>query len=194
SGLDYSLDKGAEGKFILSWTYSDTDLAGLTLSDNSILFKLCFDVVGANGSTSSITFSGDNTTSQLATNIDGEPYNFQQCDGSVTAGEAQGVTVRKTSPTCPGNNDGSITLTVHSGQSPYTYAWTKDGESVGASATIHTMTAGTYSYGVTANGGVEIGKGDVVFDVPAAIMINGEVPPIDQGNDGAIDVTVSGGS
>ena len=194
SGLDYSLDKGAEGKFILSWTYSDTDLAGLTLSDNSILFKLCFDVVGANGSTSSITFTGDNTTSQLATNIDGEPYNFQQCDGSVTAGEAQGVTVRKTSPTCPGNNDGSITLTVHSGQSPYTYAWTKDGESVGASATINTLTAGTYSYVVTDNGGVEIGKGDVVLDDPAAIMINGEVTPINQGNDGAIDVTVSGGS
>src|SRR5690606_21023723 len=90
--------------------------------------------------------------------------------------------------------DGSITLTVHSGRSPYTYAWTSGGESVGATATINSLTAGTYSYVVTDNGGAELGKGDVVVDDQAAIMINGEGTPINQGNDGAIDVTVSGGS
>lgn len=194
TGNDYSLEKGVEGKFILSWTYSDTDLAGLTLTDNSILFKLCFDVVGEDGASTGITFSGDNTTSQLATDIEGEPFTFQSCAGLVTVGEPQAVTAQRSSPTCPGNNDGSITLTVNSGQSPYTYAWTKDGESVGASATINNLTAGTYSYVVTDNGGAEVGSGDVVLEDPEEIMISGEVTQINQGDDGAIDVTVSGGN
>lgn len=194
SGLDYSLDKGAEGKFILSWTYSDPDLAGLTLEDNSILFKLCFDVVGSDGANTSITFTGDNNTSQLATDIEGQPYDFQYCEGSVTVGEPEGVTVQRTSPTCPGNNDGSITLTVNSGQSPYTYSWTSGGENVGASATISSLAAGTYSYVVTDNSGTEIGSGDVVLSDPEEIMIDGDITQTNQGDDGAIDVTVTGGS
>lgn len=194
SGLDYSLDKGPEGKFILSWTYSNTDLAGLTLADNSILFKLCFDVVGDDGASTNITFTGDNNTSQLATNIEGEPYTFQSCEGSVTVGQPEGVTVQRSNPTCPGNNDGSISLTANSGQSPYTYAWTKDGESVGASATLNNLTAGTYSYVVTDNGGTEIGSGDVQLTDPEEIMISAEITQINQGNDGAIDVTVTGGT
>lgn len=191
---DYNLDKGSEGKFILSWTYSSTDLAGLTLNDNSILFKICFEVVGDDGETSDITFSGDNTTSQLATNIEGEPYDFQHCDGSVTVGQPQDVSVQKTNPTCNGDNDGSIALTVNAGESPYTFAWTKDGESVGATATLTALTAGTYNYVVTDNTGAEIGSGDVTLDDPEAIMVDGQITEIDQGNDGAIDITVSGGA
>lgn len=194
SGLDYSLDKGAEGKFILSWTYSSTDLAGLTLSDNSILFKLCFDVAGNDGASTNISFTGDNNTNQIATNIEGEPYTFQACNGSVTVGEPEGVTVQRSNPTCPGNNDGSISLTVNSGQAPYTFAWTKNGESVGATASLNNLNAGTYSYVVTDNNGTQVGSGDVVLTDPSEIVISAEVTQINQGNDGAIDVTVSGGA
>lgn len=193
-GLDYSLDKGADGIFILAWTYSNTDLAGLTLEDNSILFKLCFDVIGDDGASTNISFVEDNNTAQLATNIEGEPFTFQSCEGSVTVGQPQGVMVQRINPTCPGNNDGSISLTVSSGQSPYTFAWTKDGQNVGATATLNNLTAGTYSYVVTDNGGNEIGSGDVQLSDPDEIMITADITQISQGNDGAIDVTVSGGT
>ncbi len=193
TSFDYSLEKGAEGKAILSWTYKSPDGPGITLDDNSLLFKLCFDVIGDNGAVSSITFTGDNTTTQLAADVDGNFYTFQQCDGSVTVGQPEDVSVQTVAPTCTGNNDGSISLTVNAGQSPYTFAWTKDGQAVGAKATISALTAGTYSYVVTDNSGTEIGKGDVVLNDPDPIVIDSEITPINQGNDGAIDVTVSGG-
>ncbi len=192
--FDYSLEKGPEGKAILSWGYKSTDGKGVTLADNSILFKLCFDVIGDNGTQTNITFTGDNATTQIATDIDGKFYTFQHCSGSVTVGQAEAVTVKKVNPTCNGNNDGSISLTVNKGQSPFKFAWTKNGQSVGATATIKTLTAGTYSYVVTDNSGAEIGKGDVVLEEPNPIKISGEIKAIDKGNDGAIVITATGGT
>lgn len=193
TGMDYNLDKGSEGKLILSWTHSDPFGEGLTLEDNSLLFKICFDVIGDDGAKTNITFTGDNETAQIATNIAGEFYTFQQCDGSVTVGQPEDIIVTKKAPTCNGDNDGSISLTVQTGQSPYTYAWSKDGMTVGATASLNALTSGTYSYVVTDNSGTEIGKADVVLEEPSLIMIEYSITPVDQGNDAAIDVTVTGG-
>lgn len=194
TGNDYNLEKGAQGKFLLSWTHNNPFGDGLTLDDNSLLFKLCFDVIGDNGAKTDITFTGDNETTQIATDIDGKFYTFQYCNGSVTVGQPEDVSVKKVNPTCNGNNDGSISLTVNKGQSPFKFAWTKNGQSVGATATIKTLTAGTYSYVVTDNTGAEIGKGDVVLEDPAPIKISSEITPIEKGNDGAIMITVTGGT
>ena len=51
-----------------------------------------------------------------------------------------------TSPTCNGDNNGSITVTASGGVSPYTYAWTPSG---GTKATASNLTGATYTCTVT---------------------------------------------
>lgn len=193
-GEDHSLDKGSEGKAIFSWTHkSPHDGKGITLEDNSILFKLCFEVIGSDGASTDIAFTEDGHTFQMAGNMDGKTYNFQFCNGSVKVGDVENVTVRKTDPTCYGDKDGSISLTVRNGQSPYTYSWTKNGETIGATASLNSLEAGTYSYKVTDASGKEMGSGDVTLTAPEEIRITGDITPVEQGKDGAIEVTVRGG-
>lgn len=193
-GEDFNLDKGSEGKAIISWTHKNPfDGVGVTLDDNSILFKLCFEVIGSDGASTDISFTEDDHTFQLAGNISGDTYTFQYCDGSVKVGEVENVTVRKTDPTCYGDKDGSISLTVRNGESPYTYSWKKDGETIGATASLTSLAAGTYTYTVTDASGKELGTGDVTLSAPDEIKIEGEIIAVEQGNDGEILVSVSGG-
>lgn len=192
-GFDYSLDQSGDGRAILSWTYDGMDQKGVTAEDHSVLFKMCFEVIGEDGDQTDIAFTEDDHTFQLAGTVDGDPIDFQACDGSVTVGEADPVSVNTKAPTCFGDKDGSITLRVSGGQSPYTYTWKKDGETIGATATLNNLAAGKYSYTVVDNTGKEMGSGEVNLKDPDEIKIEGDIKPVESGADGAIEVTVSGG-
>ncbi|GAA5222060.1 cohesin domain-containing protein [Membranihabitans marinus] len=193
-GNDFNLGNGADGYMILVWTYSSADLQGTTLDDNSILFKMCFDVIGSNGQSSDIKFEENDRTKFLASDVEGNRFTFQSCSGKVTVGSSQGVSVTSNNPTCFGDNNGSISLNVSGGQSPYTYEWTKNGSNVGSTNNISSLTAGTYHYKVTDNSNAVIGEADVVLTEPSEIVIQSNVTPIVNGNDGAIALTVTGGS
>lgn len=193
-GNDFNLGNGADGYMILVWTYSNADLQGATLDDNSILFKMCFDVIGNNGQSSDIKFEENDRTKFLASDVEGNRFTFQSCSGKVTVGSSQGVSVTSNNPSCFGDNNGSISLNVSGGQSPYTYVWTKNGSNAGSSKDLSGLTGGTYRYKVTDNTGAVIGEADVVLTEPSEIVIQSSVTPIVNGNDGAIALTVSGGS
>ena len=102
---------------------------------------------------------------------------------------APSLTIAST-PACPGTNSGSIDLTVTGGTPPFDFDWSdglpnqEDHAMVGAG--FYTVTV-TDDNGMTANTSVSVGE-------HPAVTLTADVTP-DRGNgDGAIDLSVSGGS
>ncbi len=96
-----------------------------------------------------------------------------------------------TDVSCNGGNDGAVNITISGGTLPYTYSWSNGS----VSEDISGLTSGSYTVTVTdANGCSEI----VSFNItePAAISVSSIVTDVScNGNaDGAIDITVSGGT
>lgn len=92
---------------------------------------------------------------------------------------------------CFGDSSGSIDLTVTGGLAPYAFAWSNG-------ATTEDLTgigSGTYSVTVTDNDTALYVDSFTVAE-PSEIIINGTITPPSSGtsNDGAIDVTVTGGT
>ncbi len=103
------------------------------------------------------------------------------------------VTVKTSSVTCNGGSDGSATVTPYFGTSPYTYEWSYDDGT--ADSTLTNVPAGDYWVKVTdANNKTD----SVAFTIsePTAIRVTASITDVTcpHGTDGAIDITVTGGS
>ncbi|MBL4577658.1 MAG: SprB repeat-containing protein, partial [Flavobacteriales bacterium] len=96
------------------------------------------------------------------------------CTGSATvtvsdsAGPTASIPVANIFPvTCPGGNDGELTVAVTDGMPPYTYLW--DDPAAQTNATADSLTAGTYSVIVTDSNGC-ISSVSAVIVEPAALI------------------------
>ena len=108
---------------------------------------------------------------------------------TVTVNPLPGITKVTTDPTCSPGNDGVIDITV-SGNSPFSFNWS----TVDTSEDLTGLTFGTYTVTVTdANGCTATDA--TTFAVPG-FNVSGVVTDVscNSGNDGAIDVTVTGGT
>lgn len=94
-------------------------------------------------------------------------------------------------PSCVPGNDGSIDITVLGGTAPYTYLWSNGS----TSEDIYSLSVGTYSVTVTDLNNCTFSK---TFNVvnPLAPTISAIVNPPScvPGNDGSIDIIISGGT
>ena len=94
---------------------------------------------------------------------------------------------------CNGGNTGAIDLTATGGSGPLTYAW----DNSSTSQDISTLIAGTYSVVVTDSTGCAKSGSYTVTQPSAVVAVVSAVPThvlCNGGNNGAIDLTVSGGS
>lgn len=106
-----------------------------------------------------------------------------------------------TSPLCNGNDNGAIALTVSGGVAPYTYAWTGPNGFTANTEDLTGLSAGSYTVVVTDGAGCSISQG---FNVTAPNALQASsmpsLLPFGQniscagGNDGAIDLSVGGGT
>lgn len=100
------------------------------------------------------------------------------------------VELNKTAITCSGANDGKLTATVQGGTAPYSYAWSNESTEqnlTGLSAGTYTLTI-TDANGCTVEASASLTDPDEINVVPAKKDVTCE-----NGNDGEIDITVSGG-
>ena len=86
SGVDVGDADAASGELKLLWQ-ADFSTPSVTLADNTVLFELCFDVIGADGSRSSIGFANlQDFPIEFSSEI-GQAVDFFVNDGSVTVGD-----------------------------------------------------------------------------------------------------------
>lgn len=89
------------------------------------------------------------------------------------------------------NGQGQIDLTVSGGNAPYTYNWSNGG----TTASISGLSAGTYSCTITDNSGCSIVTGTIsVGNTASGMSASTVVVDASCGNNGSIDLTVTGGT
>ena len=173
----------------------------------SLVPALCFDSenggvqINPNGGVGNFTFewSNDQMTQNL-TNVGVGTYTLTVTDGNgckaiesvqVTAPNELIIQETVLNATCAGNNNGTITTSVTGGSGQHQYHW-----STGATTpNISQLSSGTYSLTVTDANGCEKIK-EMVVSQNTDIQIASTISEIScyELNDGAIDLTVSGGS
>lgn len=136
-------------------------------------------------SSSSFTLSQFNTAlDNINNNYDNgtSNNNFLSCQLHLTA--------CKTNLTCNGGSDGSINLTVHNGQAPFTYQWSNGANT----QDLNNLPAGIYTVTVTDNNG-QTANLSISLQQPTPIIVNSILTSITCNGDsnGSISLSVIGG-
>jgi hypothetical protein len=156
----------------------------------------------ATGGTPPYTYlwnDANNQTSAVASNLAVGTYNVTVTDAASctfvatvsVSGLGPNVVATQTNVTgCFGNNNGSISLNVSGGATPYTYAWS-NGQST---QNIFTLTSGNYTVTVTDNLGCSTIQ-TITITSPSELEATFTLTPTLQGQStGAATATVSGGT
>ena len=114
---------------------------------------------------------------------------------SITVGQPGSGIVASTSVVpvlCNGDSTGSINLTVNGPNSPFTYLW-NNGDTT---QNLDSLTAGIYVVTITNSNGCTVSASDTINEPFSSISLSIATTDVscNFGNDGAIDLTVIGGS
>jgi gliding motility-associated-like protein/uncharacterized repeat protein (TIGR01451 family) len=150
--------------------------------------------------------TGDNDDPEDLTGLQSGSYNVTATDGNGCT-ETAGFVINQpdctlsldavsTDASCHGAADGSINLTITGGNAPFFIDWDNDGTGDNDDPEdLAGLTAGTYSVTVLDDDGC---MADFSLDIaePTLLTVNGIGANVTSpgGNDGAIDLTVSGGT
>ncbi len=191
----------------LTVSWSDASFMGQSLADGTGIFEICFDVIGAAGSSSPITFSGSLTQVEVL-NPMFQVLGFNGQAGSVTVAGAITLTFTSCSSPSSAANVGNFTTTASGGIPPYSYSWVNTANAaISGTGMIATnggsdtagddipfgdvpLPSGTYDVTLTdSNGGVQTASVEI-FDAPELLVfIDGTPPTCATSTDGAFDIT-----
>lgn len=145
---------------VMGVSWSDNTFAGVTLPDDAIFFEICFDVIGQLGDCSQLEITESLVPFEVV-NINSDQVQLVPGDGKAVITENPFfVLLEQDSLTCPSFDDGSFTVTVDQGVSPYQFSWNTVPNSGpnsapvvipnnGGSATVSNLPAGSYQVTIT---------------------------------------------
>jgi hypothetical protein len=162
--------------------------------------------VYASGGTGNLTYSwSDGQSSNNATGLSGGGYNITVTDANgctasdsivVIEAGAFSTSVASTNISCNGANDGSIDLTVTGGTAPYTFLWSTGTTTEDVSGLAFAPSTAPYMVTITdANGCASINGSDIQEPLVLSVSTGSITDPTSiGGTDGAVDMTVAGGT
>ncbi len=187
-----------DGDIRLLW--SDSQGGSVSLPGDTLLYSLCFVAIGADGTSSDVTWDYDFIIEIVGP--DGAiPH--QLVDGSVTITDnaCDGITVSGTTTdvACFGENTGAIDITVSGATPPITYAWeaTNGGSGLDPDAEDQSgLTAGTYSVTVTDNQSLTATESFTITEPGSALSasIAPTAATCNGGSDGSATANPTGGT
>lgn len=202
----------ASGLGIGTYTCTVTDANGCTMTESFTITEPTAVVASSsstsilcNGQTADITITGSGGTGAYTGegtfNVVAGTYTYtvtdaNGCTGSttvtITEPTAIAASAVQTNVSCFGGSNGTIDVTVTGGTGPYTFSW-NNGQYTTEDLTG--LAPGTYNGVLTDANGCQ-DSGSIVITEPAilatsTVMTN---PSTCNGNDGSIDVTISGGT
>ncbi len=105
------------------------------------------------------------------------------------------VDILNTSPTCPGQNDGTIEILVSGGTGPYTYRWD---HTTANTAILNNQIAGDYNVTISDASSCPSQEFNIILSPPPSIIFSFGIPEAvscdDSDCDGSIALTLSGGA
>jgi gliding motility-associated-like protein len=105
------------------------------------------------------------------------------------------ATITGTNVSCAGGTNGTATVTMTGGATPYTYSWSPAPATGQTGATATGLPAGTYACSVTDNGGCIVTQTIVITEPPALTATNAPTNvTCFGGTNGAVTVTAAGGT
>jgi hypothetical protein len=103
------------------------------------------------------------------------------------------ATIDVTHVSCNGGNDGAIAITFEGGTAPFTYLWSNDEGFSSPDQNLSGLEAGEYN-GVATDANGCTASGTVTVNEPEALEVSATSTEETNGNDGEIDLTVTGGT
>ncbi len=169
--IDFGETYTDSGKLTILW--SDFSGTPSTVPDGTIIYQICFDLIGANGTSSSVYFANDPTNYEVIAEGIVE-IGFNAVQGEINIGNSPTTTLMitdlcTTAPGCVSTNTGDIDITVTGGVAPLTYEWTNAmGTVVGTAEDLNGINEeGWYQVNITdANGDEAIAFANVMINDP----------------------------
>jgi len=110
---------------ILTLSWNDLSGQGVTLPDSTVIFRVCFRLIGSANSCSDVGFAEDPLGIFVTSTFSGgQDIGLINMDGSICMNDY--LRIRDSVIThiaCPGINTGEILLSVTGGMPPYQYLW-----------------------------------------------------------------------
>jgi gliding motility-associated-like protein len=190
----------------LSYLWDDPSANGVTFTeDSTLIFDICFRLIGAPGTTSSVVFDRNSKIEVLDKNINPITCIPSLCNIDFISGSVaiNGVVIPpvtltgvKTDVSCNGGNDGKVVLTPGGGTGTFTYAWTGPNAFTANTKDISNLKAGKYY--ITVSSGAATPKVDsFTIAEPNKITVSSktivDVNCFGQST-GTVSLTVTGGT
>jgi len=168
----------------------DQNVSGVTVPNNTVIFEICFMVVGDCNDTSPIDFTSTPLAIEVSDDAEVLDVSTLSGDFTVVCGGCNPGISDIDDPSCPGADDGAIDIQVSGCPTPVTFSWSTGDDTEDISG----LSQGEYSVTITTGEGDMIVLDMITLEDPEQISVDATIADVQNGGDGSIDITVDGGT
>jgi len=185
----------------LTFAWLDPSTTGVSVPNGTVIYSVCFNVIGSSGQTSPLSFDNNPTVIEVtdcnSATLNPDFVSGTETVGSPCPGDVSIIGGVVNDIMCFGSATGSVDITVTGGDGNYTFVW-KDGTGtqVSTNEDLTGAVAGTYTVVASSCNGATTATATYTITQPASGMnLTANIISVKCFGEstGTIDLTVSGG-